>query len=209
MMLAQFLGSAPGLTPSLAISGDRVIIRYPEKRDQDAWLRVRARNYAYLQPFEPTWAPDALTPAAFHRRLTRQQRDIRAGILCPFLIFRADTLDLIGAINLNHITRGAAQYAYMGYWLDEESQGQGLMTEAGLLALDHAFNTLKLHRMNAACLPHNGRSQSLLTRLGFAEEGYAKRYLFINGEWQDHITFGLSIETWKTTLPGTTIDIPA
>ncbi len=194
---------------SLSLSGERVVIRTPERRDMDQWIAARTRNRSYLQPYEPKWPDDALTPAAFNRRLGRQQRDIRTGHACPFLIIRLDNLQLIGAINLNNIVRGAAQYASMGYWLDEQSQGQGYMTEAAMLALGHAFGPLKLHRINAGCVPHNGRSKSLLTRLGFEEEGYAKRYLQINGEWQDHILFGLSIETWKTTLPGSTLNIPA
>ncbi|WP_435640532.1 GNAT family N-acetyltransferase [Micavibrio aeruginosavorus] len=203
----------PAATPtrslSLSLSGERVVIRYPERRDLDQWIAVRQRNRSYLQPFEPTWPGDALTPAAFNRRLSRQQREIRAGHTCPFLIFRLDNLHLVGAININNIVRGPAQFASMGYWLDEQSQGQGYMTEAGMLALGYAFGPLKLHRLYAGCVPHNGRSKSLLTRLGFEEEGYAKRYLQINGEWQDHIMFGLSIETWKTTLPGSTLSVPA
>ena len=197
------------MAPSLSLSGDRVAIRHPERRDLKQWIDARTQNKSYLQPFEPRWPDDALTPAAFYRRLSRQKRDIRNRTACPFLIFRLDNLQLIGGINLNNIARGAAQYASIGYWLDEQSQGQGYMTEAAMLALGYAFGPLKLHRINAGCVPHNGRSKLLLNRLGFEEEGYARNYVQINGEWQDHLLFGLPIEKWKITLPGTTLNIPA
>jgi len=59
------------------------------------------------------------------------------------------------------------------------------------LVLDFAFERLRLHRVEAACLPHNGPSRGLLLKTGFREEGYAREYLCIDGRWQDHILFAL------------------
>jgi len=97
---------------------------------------------------------------------------------------------LIGGINLNDVRRGVAQKGTLGYWIGQPYAGQGLMTEAAALVCDFAFRDLKLHRVEASCLPHNEPSKRLLQRLGFAEEGYAKSYLRIDNEWQDHLLWG-------------------
>ena len=65
------------------------------------------------------------------------------------------------------------------------------MTEAVGCVLDYAFDTLKLHRVEAACLPSNEASRRLLQKCGFREEGLARQYLKINGRWCDHVTYGI------------------
>ena len=71
------------------------------------------------------------------------------------------------------------------------------MTEAARLVCSFAFETLRLHRVEASCLPHNEPSKALLRRLGFTEEGFAKSYLQIDGRWQDHLLWGQSTSEWQ------------
>ena len=75
--------------------------------------------------------------------------------------------------------------------MGEAYAGQGYMREATNLALDFAFGGLRLHRVEAGCLPRNARSIGLLTRLGFTHEGLARAYLEINGVWEDHLLFAI------------------
>ena len=63
--------------------------------------------------------------------------------------------------------------------------------EALLLLLDYLFGSLGLHRVEAACLPHNAASRRLLEKIGFREEGCGRGYLRIAGQWQDHMLYGL------------------
>ena len=86
--------------------------------------------------------------------------------------------------------RGVAQKATLGYWIGAPYAGRGYMTEATQLVCDFGFESLRLHRIEASCLPHNEPSKKLLQRLGFEEEGYAKAYLQIDGHWQDHVLWG-------------------
>jgi ribosomal-protein-alanine N-acetyltransferase len=97
---------------------------------------------------------------------------------------------LVGGISLNDVRRGIAQKATLGYWIGMPYAGQGLMTEAAGLVCEFAFDALKLNRIEASCMPNNEPSKRLLKRLGFVEEGYAKSYLRIDGEWQDHVLWG-------------------
>ena len=98
-------------------------------------------------------------------------------------------MELLGGVTLEHVRRGAAMSAAVGYWLGEAHQGQGYMTEAMQSLIIYAYDDLDLSRLEAACLPENNRSRRLLERCGFHEEGYARRYLQIDGEWRDHVLF--------------------
>lgn len=171
---------------------ERLYLRPAIHSDYAQWSLVRRRNYSYLKPFEPRWPEDCLTESFFRRRIVRLEQDRIEDRSCSFLIFRAADKILVGGININNISRGAAQFASLGYWLAEDEQGKGYMTESGEAVLYHAFGSLGLMRMNAATLPHNARSRAMLERIGFTEEGFAKEYIQIDGERRDHVLYGLN-----------------
>lgn len=107
------------------------------------------------------------------------------------------TGEIIGMVNLNEIVRGAFQSATMGYWIGCEHARQGLMTEAVSLLMKHAFTKLKLHRVEANMIPRNKPSRSLAKSVGMHYEGTSKRYLQINGEWEDHERWAITVERWS------------
>lgn len=182
--------------PDIVLRGKRVYLRPPQLSDWPAWKAVRQSNRQWLQPFEPRWPKGCLEEDFFIRRLSRQSHEWQHDRARSFLIFNVEDT-LIGGVNINNICRGAAQHASLGYWIDKQHQGRGLMGEALRATLQFCFGRLELHRVNAACLEHNRRSIRLLLRTGFKEEGFAEKYLCINGEWQDHILFGLTQEQWR------------
>jgi ribosomal-protein-alanine N-acetyltransferase len=186
-----------GAMPALRLEGKRIILRPPAAEDTAAWITVRGENRAHLEPYEPLWPSHCLSKSFYARRLRRQAMEWQTGRGCAFLIFCRETGNLIGGANINNITRGAAQFASLGYWISKPCEGRGYMHEALSLILAYSFKTLKLHRISASCLPHNVRSVNLLRRLGFIEEGYAKNYIQIAGQWQDHRLFGLSVEAYE------------
>jgi ribosomal-protein-alanine N-acetyltransferase len=98
---------------------------------------------------------------------------------------------LLGGLTLGQLRRGVAQCATLGYWIGAPNAAQGYMTRAVRAATAYALQTLRLHRIEAACLPQNVASTRLLLRCGFQREGYARAYLRINGTWQDHVLFAL------------------
>ncbi|MEM6780945.1 MAG: GNAT family protein [Pseudomonadota bacterium] len=177
--------------PNLELNGFRVVLRPMRLSDHAEWKRVRSTNQERLKEFEPKWAKDSFSKEFFERRYDRHTRDWASDRAYCFLIFDKNTHALIGGINLNSVCRGAAQNASLGYWIDEAYERQGFMSEAARIIIQYAFETLKLHRINAECLPDNERSINLLKTLGFTEEGFAKSYFQIKGIWQDHVLFGL------------------
>lgn len=169
----------------------RVYLRPPVQRDWRVWAVLRAESREFLAPWEPTWAFDSLTRAAFRRRLRMYRNEARQGTGYSFLIFRGADDALLGGVTLSNLRRGVSQCATLGYWIGAPYQRQGYMSEALPAVLRFAFDQLGLHRVEAACLPDNQASRSLLLKSGFREEGYAREYLRINGRWQDHVLFAI------------------
>ncbi|QGO64523.1 GNAT family N-acetyltransferase [Piscirickettsia salmonis] len=93
---------------------------------------------------------------------------------------------LIGVFNISEIVRGCFQSAYLGYYAFEPFANQGYMTQGLRLLVEHAFNTLKLHRLEANIRPENNASSKLVKKVGFQKEGYSPNYLYLDGAWRDH-----------------------
>jgi [ribosomal protein S5]-alanine N-acetyltransferase len=175
--------------PSPAIEGDSVMLRVPQMGDHEEWAALRETSRDFLTPWEPTWPSDDLTRSAFRRRLKRYSEDIRTDQSYALFIFRRDDSALVGGLTLANIRRGVAQAASVGYWMGQPFVRRGYMTAAVKAMLPFAFNTLRLHRVEAACIPTNAASIRLLEKCGFSREGYAREYLCINGIWQDHLLY--------------------
>ncbi len=176
---------------AVRLDGPRVTLRAPRRGDAEAWIALRRDSRDYLQPWEPTWPTDAVSNAAFRRRRAQLLAEWREDTGRGFLIFRRIDEVLLGGVTLSNIRRGVADTASMGYWIGAPHARQGYMTEAVACILDFAFGELRLHRVEAACLPDNDASHALLLKSGFTEEGVAREYLKINERWRDHMTFAV------------------
>lgn len=176
------------------IKGEKVFLRYPRVQDFAAWASLRAESRGFLAPWEPSWATDELTKGAFRRRLKRYQREARLDSAYAFFVLRSNDNALVGGCTLSNVRRGVTQSCGLGYWVGERFARQGYMFDAIRALLPFVFRTLGLHRIEAACLPSNDRSKNLLAKLGFRQEGLARCYIQINGEWQDHALFALLAE---------------
>lgn len=173
------------------VEGQGVLLRPPRAGDYAAWADLRERSRDYLQPWEPAWPDDDLSRAAYRRRMSVYQREREAGNAWPFFIFDERSRALLGAITLSNVRRGVAETATLGYWIGQRHAGRGYGTAAVRAAVDYAFEALQLHRVEAACVPHNQASRRVLEKSGFALEGRARAYLKINGDWADHLLFGV------------------
>ena len=186
MALFRTIASPEPLPP---IDGDRVVLRTPQMGDPAAWAAVREASRTFLTPWEPIWPADDLTRPAFRQRLRRYAEDLRADQAYPFFVFRKEDNALIGGLALANVRRGVAQAGSLGYWIGEPYARQGYMSAAVRALVPAAFDLLRLHRVEAACIPTNVASIRLLEKCGFRREGYARSYLCINGIWQDHLLY--------------------
>jgi ribosomal-protein-alanine N-acetyltransferase len=172
-----------------AIAGEQVILRAPQMADYSEWAALREASRDFLTPWEPTWPSDDLSRASFRRRVKRYAEDQRSDLAYPFFIFRTGDGVLVGGLTLANIRRGCAQAGSLGYWMGAAFARQGYMTAAVRAVVPFAFGTLRLHRVEAACIPANLASIRLLEKTGFQREGFARQYLCIDGAWQDHLLF--------------------
>ncbi|MDQ0324820.1 ribosomal-protein-alanine N-acetyltransferase [Rhodopseudomonas julia] len=184
-----FLRSVSSAEVGPSLTGEGVLLRAPQFSDFAEWAALREESRAFLAPWEPIWPSDDLTRMSFRRRIRRYRNEIRDDQAYPFFIFRMSGNILVGGLTLSNVTRGMTQSATIGYWMGEPFAGKGHMSAALRAIIPYAFGPLRLHRLEAACLPHNRASITLLERCGFQREGLARGLVCIAGRWQDHIRF--------------------
>jgi ribosomal-protein-alanine N-acetyltransferase len=175
----------------LRLEGARVTLRIPATSDYEEWSSLRRRSRDFLEKWEPRWASDELERAAWRLRVHRYREEFSRGTGVPLLIVLNDTGSLVGGISIGNIRRGVAQCGQIGYWMGEPYAGRGLMGEAVGVLARYCFGSMRLHRIEAACIPENRRSVRVLEKAGFTREGLLRSYLRINGDWQDHYLYAL------------------
>jgi [ribosomal protein S5]-alanine N-acetyltransferase len=183
----------------VSLSGKGLVLRLPQMPDYEAWAALRRSSRDFLKPFEPRWTEADLGRRVYATRVKRAREEAEEGTDFSFFIFLTHKGEetLVGGITLSNIRRRAAQFVTLGYWMGERFAGRGLMTQAVEATLPFVFDTLDLHRVHAAFLPGNMASRRVLEKNGFIEEGFAEKYLQINGRWEDHVLFGLTKERWE------------
>ena len=179
----------PGGTPRTVIETERLILRPPAHSDHRPWTALRQASEAFLRPWEPRWADDHLTRRSFVNRVYWARRVMRTKSGLPLFILRREDMSLVGAITLDNLRRGPAQMASLGYWIGAPFARQGYMREAIGGVVTHAFTTMDLSRIEAACLPENAASRGVLEKSGFKYEGVAQSYLQIAGRWRNHVLY--------------------
>ncbi|MGI8794292.1 MAG: GNAT family N-acetyltransferase, partial [Acidimicrobiales bacterium] len=190
-------------TTGIELTTQRLVLRPLRIDDWEDWRTVRQRCEAWLLKWEPRLHPGYPDPTkdrrAFGARCGARDRERELGIGYGFGIFVEG--DFCGEININSIQRGPFQNAYVGYWIDEEKAGLGYMPEAVVAIIRFGLEELGLHRIQVSIIPRNVASRRVVEKLELREEGVALRYLEINGIWEDHVRYAITVEEWKERGP--------
>ena len=173
------------------LTGERVFLRPPKRRDALKWQKLRMSSKSFLVPWEPSWDASSCTRRAYLRYFKNSNYLANMDRAYSFLIFKTDDKTLLGGINIGNVRRGVSQSASLGYWIGEKYSRNGYMKEALKLLIPSLFVDLRLNRIEAATLEENIASKNLLKKIGFKKEGVLRKYLKINGTWRDHILYGL------------------
>jgi ribosomal-protein-alanine N-acetyltransferase len=176
--------------PATLTEGD-VALRPLRQSDARQWREVRRRNADWLRPWEATLPPEGEvggdsvpTFGMMVRRLRREARDSRT---LPWALTYQGRL--VGQLTVGGIAWGSLRAAYIGYWIDSQVAGRGIMPTAVAMACDHCLDVLKLHRIEINIRPENAASLRVVEKLGLRREGERAAYLHIDGSWRDHITY--------------------
>jgi len=193
----------PGVNDATPLTTERLVLRASDPSFAAAVADFYVRNTVPHAHWNPPMGDDVYNAAAQAERLTEAAQAARHGSEIAWWLFaRTARGPLIGRIHFTQITRRAFQNAMLGYALDHQHEGRGLMREALQAALDDAFGPrVGLHRVQANVRPENTRSLALLERLGFEREGLAREYLFIDGAWRDHVLTALRHPSWPSDAP--------
>ena len=202
---------------SIQLETTRLVLRPPHPTDVPAVRHLLRRNAEHLRPWSPVPRagedPSSLTEIS--KGILQQRREWSKGeAFVFFIVARSDPSGgvpsgawiggedgaLLGRIALRGVMRGAFLSAHLGYWVDGGQQSKGVATEAVRKAVSFAFDTLGLHRVEAAVMPKNAASLRVLAKLGFRKEGESPRYLQIAGRWEDHHLFALTEEEWPAAV---------
>ena len=179
------------------LTGERVFLRPPKRRDALKWQKLRMSSKSFLVPWEPSWDASSCTRRAYLRYFKNSNYLANMDRAYSFLIFKTEDKTLLGGINIGNVRRGVSQSASLGYWIGEKYSRNGYMIEALKLLIPSLFVDLRLNRIEAATLEENIASKNLLKKIGFKKEGVLRKYLKINGTWRDHILYGLLENDFK------------
>jgi ribosomal-protein-alanine N-acetyltransferase len=169
-----------------------ITLRPLRQRDAREWRSVRARNAEWLRPWEATSPEPAVdAPPTYAAMVRRLKAEAREGRTMPFVIAFGDVL--AGQLTVGGISWGSLRSAHIGYWVDQRVAGRGIMPTAVAMATDHCF-AAGLHRIEVNIRPENLASRRVVEKLGFRPEGMRPRYLHIDGDWRDHLSFALTVD---------------
>ncbi|MGO4957386.1 GNAT family N-acetyltransferase [Luteococcus sp. Sow4_B9] len=182
-----------------------VVLRPLRRSDAAQWQQVRLRNAAWNGPWDATVPPGADRVATrFPQMAKAWERQARMGQALPFVICWDDSwpqretrprrLPMQGQMTVSNIVGGSAQFASVGYWVDEAIAGRGVMPTALALGVDYCFQVMGLHRIEVNIRPENAKSLRVVEKLGLRDEGVRERYLHIAGDWRDHRSFAVCAE---------------
>ncbi len=170
--------------------------------DAEALLGLRLKNRSFLAPFEPQRPARLFTLSEQRRELEEEALARTDDRRYVFGIFLNDDRSLVGRISVDNVVRGAWQNATLGYFVDQDHNGRGIGTAAVTDAVRFAFEEAGLHRVQAGVMPRNVASIRVLEKVGFRFEGVSKRYLQINGVWEDHNMYAITVEEWPGPSKG-------
>ncbi|MGN6606938.1 MAG: GNAT family N-acetyltransferase [Jatrophihabitans sp.] len=177
------------------LSAGPVLLRPPKLRDGRAWSEVRLRNERWLRPWEPSSSAswyERNSLGAWPPLRSALRRSAAAGTMLPFMIVYGGRI--AGQINVSNVVHGALRSCTVGYWVDGELAGRGIVPTAVALVIDHCFGAVGLHRVEIDIRPENAPSLRVVEKLGLRREGYYERFLDIDDGWRDHVAFAVTVE---------------
>lgn len=196
----------PSPAGPIRVPGGVVRLRPVRMRDAAQWSRIRLRDQAHLEPWEPVadvnWqVRHAVT--TWPSICSGMRAEARKGRMLPFVI-EVDG-QFCGQLTIGNVTHGALRSAWIGYWVAKDVTGGGVATAALALGVDLGFGQVRLHRIEATVRPENAPSRAVLKKTGFREEGLLQRYLEVDGAWRDHLLVAVTVEEMQGSATSTLI----
>ncbi len=177
---------------AVRLKTERLVLKSLEKKDSDMFYNFLMRNYEFFKPWTPKYSEDYKEMAVHNSKMDFMVKEYTEGRTTKFFLFKKDdTSRIIGTTVLSNIVRGPFLSCFLGYRIDENENWNGYATEAVQKVVEWAFSVLNLHRIEANIMPRNTASIKVVEKLGFSYEGSSKKYLQIDGVWEDHLHYAI------------------
>lgn len=171
---------------------ERLILRSLIINDAEELYLFRTRNAEFFKPWSPTYPADYFNPDYHGKNLIQIESDVLKGILVQFGVYlKSDAKKMIGSVVFSNIIMGPFRSCFLGYRIDKDELNKGYASESIIAGSKYMFTDKKLHRIEANIIPRNIASIKAIENAGFVYEGISKKYLNINGVWEDHLHYVL------------------
>ena len=176
---------------TLSIKTERLILRPLVEADGEALYAIYADPEVMRYWNTPPWTNHAQATDLIAKDIEALRRGqyIRLGIKLK------GEKGIVGACSLFDFSEQCRR-AEIGYILARAYWGRGIMLEALVELIDHAFDTLGLNRLEADIDPGNQASAKALKRFGFRKEGYLRERWIVAGQASDSELYGLLYRDW-------------
>jgi ribosomal-protein-serine acetyltransferase len=164
---------------------DNCHLRILEEQDAEELHALVERNRDYLAEWMP-WAADQTFERTLNFIRTTVRRHAENNGFELALVLDGRIIGALGLSSVDWVSRATS----IGYWLDEEHRGRGLMTRAVQALVEHAFAEMGLHRVEIRAAEENHRSRAIPERLGFEREGVLREAERVGGRYHDLVVYG-------------------
>lgn len=188
------------MVDSVYSTNGEIIVRTARTSDAELIVNYFDVNRDFLRPWEPERDDAFFQLNTWKQRLIKLTELHKIAFGYYLLILSVDSGEMLGTISFSQVSRFPMYSCNVGYSLAESAQSKGIMTQALTLACQYMFEQQHMHRICAAYMPRNSKSEKVLKRVGFQKEGKAPDYLLINGKWEDHILMALHNPNWKAPV---------
>lgn len=172
---------------------DNVVLRFMRPEEAEELYALVDKKRAHLRRFLP-WVDSQTGPESSRKNILERIEKARKGEGLDLGVYLQGKL--IGSMGFNRIAAGEKK-ASIGYWITEEHQGKGIMTDSVRALVTHGFRTLGLHRVRIECSVNNRRSCALPERLCFTFEGVARESQFLYDHFEDARVYSILEQEWK------------
>lgn len=194
-------------TPTLIVS-ESITLRPADIDDTEIYMALKRKNFPLLTP----WFSSSMPPNTADERRKVMAGDLEETTRHERYWWMIEyNNELVGKIDIHNMYR-PARIGEIGYWLDDDFTGKGIMTESTRAVLNWAFDELNFLRVEIICAINNTASTAIPERLGIRREAILRQANIRGSDIQDIAIYAVLADDWPPAaaaraLPATEIKV--
>ena len=168
------------MMPSRKISSKKITVRPLVIQDFQAWQKSQLDSHV---------DKNVVTKEVFQKLIRKINKRAKNDQLYQWGVFLNATGEYLGEVDVAIINRAPFSWGNLGYSINSAFRGKGYAKEAAKMALQHAFETLQLHRIEVVMQANNKASQAVAESLKVHFEGVRKKFIPTDKGWKDALVY--------------------